>query len=187
MDNIEFLSQPLMTEDGFLNPACLNELEAAIKNMPKTFERLFDDPEWNEEKITYYREIAGYFIHWAVRQQNNQKCLPNLENITNYLMECLRREFAKKDTTHYGEMGWGYFSLCQINKILYDILWDLPSFLDWNDEKIIGKEWLDLDALLHNVCISIRNERRKNEEFDKKFEEDWKENLKNEIYKNWNK
>lgn len=46
------------------------------------------------------------------------------------------------------------------------------TFNSWNDDKIISG-WIDLGALIRNVCISIRDERRINAAFDKKFKKIW--------------
>jgi hypothetical protein len=75
--------------------------------------------------------------------------------------------------------------LCEINKTLWDILKDFEPFKKWNESKL-GKsdicfisrdtkpspdyDFIDLDALLRNVCIDIRQERREDKEFDRKFE-----------------
>jgi hypothetical protein len=174
LDKIEYLTQPLLTEEGFLNEACINELSAWINNFPKTYARsdLLEDPEWSQKKVTSVKEITGYFAQWAVRQEDFVGCPPNLEKIITHLDQSLRTDFAKIDKTRWGEMGYGNFSLCEINKMLWDILGDLSIFQEWNTKECLGEHWLDLDALLHNVCLSIRDERRKNDEFNRKFEEE---------------
>ena len=176
-DKIEVLSQSLTTEEGFLNEACMNELAAWINNFPKTYARpdLLEDPEWSTQRVVSVKEITGYFAQWAIRQGDHPGCPPNLEKLITYLGNCLRTDFGEKDGTRWGEMGWGNFSLCEINKTLWDILGDLSIFQEWNTKECLGEHWLDLDALLHNVCISIRNERRKNDEFDRKFKEEYPE------------
>ena len=85
-------------------------------------------------------------------------------------------------------MGVADLSLCEVDKALYDILYDkgIEDFDNWNKSKaepsndsikfvsasspqsMPDYDFIDLDALLRNVCISIRDERRKNDEFDKK-------------------
>ena len=179
MDKEEFLKKfdhvfenSLLTEDGFINPVLMNELTAWLKKSPKTYERLSEDPEWNTPRCTNVKEITGSFALWAVRQGENKECFPHFVEIINYLSACLRLEFIKKKNDQWSHEGWGDFSLCEINKLLFDILWDMPIFMEWNEEKIVGKGWLDLEALFHNVCVTIRDERRKNDEFDRKFEEE---------------
>ena len=161
--DIEILSQPLLTDEGFINEACINELTAATVNMPPTYIRLKDDPEWNTPKYTSWREITGYLAHWSVRQiDSDTPYPPGLEKMIGYLSACIQPKFDK--------FGFTDLSLCDINKILHDILMPEKIFKSWNDEKVLPG-WLDLDALLHNICVSIRNERREFDRFNRKFDE----------------
>ena len=171
---MEYLTQPLLTEEGFLNEACLNEMEAWINNFPKTYERtdLLNDTEWSVKRVTEVKEITGYFALWATRQGDHPGCPPNLEKLITYLDKCLRTDFIKADTSKWGQMGYGNFSLCEINKMLWNILGDLSIFHEWNTKECLGDNWLDLNALLLNVCVSIRDERRKNDESYHKFKEE---------------
>jgi hypothetical protein len=165
-DDIHILSQPLLTEEGFVNPACMQELETALLNTPPIHERTAGDPEWNTPRITYYREITGYVAHWAVRQiEEGDKTPfpPGLEKVIGYLTACIRPKFD--------ETGWAELSLCDIGQMLHDILMEDKTFLSWNDANVL-KGWLDLDAFIGNVCCSIRNERRAFDEFNREFEEE---------------
>ncbi len=179
---IEMLSQPLLTEDGFVNPACMNELESAIGSMGKTFERLAGDDEWSksEKQWTFASDIVGAFSMWACRQ--SPYGVPDgLENVCKYL------NAAIKTAVKWDVNGMAELSLCEINRILHEILYEqgVKEFDAWNERKN-GREgigftsvydqpspdddFIDLDALLHNVCITIRNERRTNAAFDAKFD-----------------
>ena len=175
--NCHMLSQPLMTEDGFINEACLNELASAIKNMPKTHERLSNDPEWNTPRLTSYRDITAGLAYWAVHQLAATEMSetefdfgppafpPGLEKVIGYLHACIRPKFDK--------FGWAQLSLCDISKMLHDILYEknISIFDGWNTKEVLGSHWLDLDALLHNVCLTIRQDRREFERFNKEFDE----------------
>jgi hypothetical protein len=180
----EMLSQPLTTEDGALNPACMNELEAAIAGMGKTHERLASDDEWSatKDRWTFRSDIVGAFAMWACRQ--SPYGVPDgLENVCKYLNAALKTAF-KWDTA-----GMQEISLCDINKALHEILMDqgVAEFDAWNRCKkgetpeinFVSAydgptdpdlDFIDLDALLHNVCMTIRDERRKNKAFDDDFE-----------------
>jgi len=80
-------------------------------------------------------------------------------------------------------------SLCDISRQLYAILYEqgVAEFDAWNRCKVgetpeiqfscrydnrqdPDRDFIDLDALLHNVCLTIRDERRKNKAFDQQFE-----------------
>jgi hypothetical protein len=177
------LSQPLMTEDGFVNPACMNELEAELTGLGKTYERLKDDPEWSKKKDqwTFKHQIVGCLAMWACRQ-SPYGVPEGLESVCKYLNASLNSYgFDKAEMIE--------LSLCDISRMLYEVLYEqgIKPFDAWNVSKIAGppihfscrfsakdpdRDFIDLDALLHNVCISIRNERRTNNEFDRKFDAD---------------
>lgn len=179
--DINMIQQPLLTEDGFVNEACINELFTAIRNMPPTYELLANDTEWSEKHIIHYKQVTGAFAHWAVRQlgsndesKESPPFPPHLEKIIGYLDACLRRQFDK--------FGWLELSLCDINKMCHDILMDCSLFQEWNTKECLDKYWLSLDALLHNVCLDIRQERRANKIFDIKFNnENNKEQMESEL------
>lgn len=167
----EILTQPLLTEEGFLNEACMRELEAAIRNMPETYERLKNEPEWTIKTWTGASEIVGQLSHWAIRLFN--KIPLNLVEITGYTLVEINNDSRFNDWEDLGK--YAQLSLCEINKLLWDILGDLKQFNDWNDSKIMRNNWIDLSALLHNVCISIRDQRRHDVAFDTKFEREHKD------------
>ena len=169
---IEMLQEPLATEDGFLNEACIKELNAAILNTPETHERLAGNPEWSTAFWTSDIDIIGALADSAVQCHGGAPL--KLESVTNYVMACLRSG-PFKDNRCDGEhdrFRLAELSLCDINRLLWGYLRDLKDFNDWNEEKIVGKNWIDLSACLHNVCISIRDGRRHNVAFDMGFERD---------------
>ena len=166
-DDIEMLTQPLMTEEGFLNEACMNELAAVIENMPPSYIRLANKPEWTTPIFISYREIVGYFANWAVRniQGDDPTFPPGLEKMVGLLTAIIRPKFTIA-------REWANLTLCEINKMLHDALWEEPIFNSWNDSKVVAG-WLDLHALLHQVCISIRNEKRESDRFSEEFDRRW--------------
>ena len=150
----EFIEEPLLTEEGFLNEACMNALSKAIENMPKTHERLKGEPEWNTLEWVFLRDITAALAKWAIRQ-GPTACPLGLERVIGYLDACLSHTFE------FDATGIAKLSLCDINKALYDILYEkgVTDFDKWNE----GNDFIDLDALLHNVCVEIRDERRCND------------------------
>jgi len=181
-DNIEMLSQPLFTEEGFINEACLNELNAAILNTPKNYERLDGDTEWTDKRWTFKSHITRGLAKYAI-SQSPYSCPDNLTEVIRYLDACLEKE------VEWDDYRMAELSLCDISKLLYNILYEqgFVYFDDWNKPKK-GKaeiqfvssydgvrdpdyDFIDLDALLHNVCLDIRMERRANKKFDEEFEE----------------
>jgi len=189
IDKIHMTNEPLLTEEGFVNQAAINELEAAIRNMPSSYERNANDTEWTVKRWTFLSEITGMLAEWAIRQ-SPYSCPDDLEIVIRFLSACLQREFEKlkyhKDATSI----MVEVSLCQINKWLHEILITLPQVVAWNTAKDGDKrqirysdrygsdatgpdnDLLDLDALFSNVCVEIRNERRRSDKFNREFEEE---------------
>lgn len=160
---IEMLTQPLLTEDGFLNESCIKELHSVLNNMPETHERLADDPEWNTKYWTTDTDILKYLAGCSVELFSGYP--PNLDSVINFTRACMRHtKFMDKCDTD-DRFRIAQLSLCEINKMLWDMLGDISYFLDWNDSKK-HKHWISLSALLHNVCIDIRNDRRHSRSFD---------------------
>lgn len=147
----EIIEEPLLTDEGFLNEACMNALHKAINSMPKSYERLADTPEWNTPAWTFKHDITAELAKWAIGQGPTE-CPVGLERVVGYLDTCLDHKFS------FGTEGMCELSLCDINKALYEILYKqgIGDFDKWNE----GKDFIDLHALLHNICVGIRNERR---------------------------
>lgn len=180
------ISQPFLTEEGYINPAAMNELTATITNIPKTYNRLAGDSEWNTQEWTFKHDIVGAFAKWVCRQ-SPYNVPDGLENVCKYLNVALK---SCTDWSTADEMA--KCSLVEINKWLYDILYEqgVEQFDAWNkckkgrtpdiqftfatDKRDLDYDFIDLDALLHNVCIEIRDERRVNKAFDEKFEKEQK-------------
>lgn len=178
---MENISEPLMTPDGFINPVAIKELEQSIFSTPKTYERLSLDEEWTKKRWLFVKDITSYLAKWAI-SQSPYPYPEKLDVVVKYLHACLIR---KADESHMINL-----SLCEINKLLYEILYEdkIEAFDAWNKSKNEGPEikfasrysdkgnpdddFIDLDALLHNVCLSLRDDFRRNDEFDRKFKEE---------------
>ncbi len=187
-DDIPMLPEPLLTEEGFENPNFMPALSAAIANMPETYDRLADDPEWNTPRWTFYREIVGALAQWAIRNISDDgrdddlnvipldspPFPPDLEKVLGYVSACLKKQFMELNTCD-PLVGMAEVSLCDINRMLHEILTieEFAPFMAWNTKETMGEVWLDLSALLHNTCLTIRNERRDHDRFNKEFEESW--------------
>lgn len=170
LEGIEMLSQPLTTEEGFINPACLAEMEVAFSNMPETHERLAGDPEWSTPWVVSLAEIVAGLAASAVHGMSGH-VPPHLAEVLGYARaSLLRGAFADPIISTDDEIILAEMSLCDINRELWAILADLQMFDDWNREDVVGPRWLDLSACLHNVCIGIRNQRRHDLAFEREFE-----------------
>lgn len=174
-----FIEEPMLTGEGFENPNFLPALEAAINSIPETHERLANDPEWNTPRWTNYREVVGALAQWSIQNINDEVqgapfFPPNLEMVLGYVAACLRPQFAKLNTCD-PLVGCAEVSLCDINRMLHEILTieEFAPFVAWNTKECMGDAWLDLSALLHNVCLTIRADRREFDRFNKRFEEQY--------------
>jgi len=149
LKDVEMLEQPLLTDEGFINEACLNELAAAINNMPKSYDRLAGCPEWTTPHWVFAPDITGQFARWAVKQSPDA-CPVGLERVVSFLKAALEHTFS------FDTAGMCQLTLCQINKALYDILYEqgISDFDKWNQ----GEGFIDLDALLHNTCVGLRDD-----------------------------
>lgn len=170
----EFIDESLFTEDGFINPVAQNKLENAIKNMKPSYERLANDHEWSAKRWTFIKEILGSFAKYSI-QLSPYGMPENLEKVLKYLEACLRKsyEWDVVEGKH-----WAQISLCEINKMLHDILGDFNLVLEWNEKKKDTRrdpddpdtDFIDIHALFHQVCIDIRTDRREFDRFNEEFE-----------------
>lgn len=165
-----------------INP---EDLEEALENIGNTHDRLEGDPEWSHSKgnWTFKSQIVGAFAQWACRQ-SPYGVPEGLENVCKYLNASLESQADWKKMEGMVEV-----SLCDISRWLQEILMDqgIVQFDSWNrckvgstpdmklvsaysNEKNPDNDFIDLHALLRNVCITIRDERRQNKAFDDAFE-----------------
>lgn len=172
VEKIEMLGQPLLTEEGFVNEACLAELEAAIRDVPKTHERLAGNPEWSTRHPTSLGDIVGALAGNAVRQAGVRHP-PGLDAVIGFLRACLVSGPFSSDAGAFGNAeGDGIViataSLCDVNRWLWEFLGEMPEIARWNDPDRM-ECFIDIHALFHNVCLSIRNDRRHMLAFNRKF------------------
>lgn len=175
----EIIDEPLITDDGLLNPVAVAKLEAAIDAIPPTYERLAGNEEWSTPRGLFRNWISGALAKWAIRQ--SPYSMPErLADVIGYVNACLKRDVSW-NAGDYAEL-----SLCRINKLLHDILMTFEPFLAWNVPKKGRQQmkfvtaydgprdpdtdFIGLEALLHNVCLDIRDEWRADKAFDDDFE-----------------
>lgn len=174
-DEAYMLEQPLTTEDGFVNPACLAELKAAIKNIAKTYNRMAGNAEWSRKDITGVCDIVGAFISTAIEHARGVP--PNIQEVAGFLHASLKTIDGVYDLAE-DLPDFLNISLVDINRELYERAYNLDMVRRWNDEEFMKTHectWIDLDALLHMTCVSIRNRRRHDRAFDVLFAERHKE------------
>jgi hypothetical protein len=174
LDKIEQIKEPLLNADGSLNLDFLKEMKEILESLPNVSPRLEDNPEWNikKDKWIFRQEIVGAFALWSCRM--SPYGVPwGLEVVCKYLNECLKREYK------WAKGGMEELSLFEIYQVLNDILIKngIKQFKDWGKAKS-GRtdqsnflssfggthdpddDFVDLNALILNVCITIRDDRR---------------------------
>jgi len=176
--DFEIIDEPLVTEDGFLNEVAYKQMVNRIKNIEPAYERLKNNQEWSKKELTDKKQILSNFGKCAIRL--SLYSIPShLEEIICYLDKCLEKDIS------WDKDKYTYLSLCNINKLLYNILYEknISYFDEWNEPKKdwrksdfetfqeacetdIDYDYISLDALLHNVCLEIREERRIFKAFD---------------------
>jgi len=179
---MDIINESLITSEGFLNPIAVKELESAIRNMPKTYSRFNNDPEWNIKRWVFVKDITSYIAKWAV-SLSPHSYPERLDEVIKYLHACLIRQADKQEMMN--------ISLCEISKLLYNILYEqgIEAFDNWNksenpgsDIKFLSRDsdkgnsdddFIDLDALLHNVTISLRDDFRRLDAFNRKFKDEY--------------
>ena len=143
---MEFAKEPLTTPDGQPNPACFQEVEAWMRNLPAIHERMKDNKQWTRPRWINCRWITGYLACCAIRQVRGPAFPTKLEGVLGFLHARIRPRFD--------EHCLAKMSLCEVAALIYEELMPEEMFLAWNDEKVI-QGWIDLDALIRNVCLSI--------------------------------
>ena len=158
--------------DGFMN-----ELSKIVLDQKPTYERMADEPEWSSRQWVFVSDIVGAFANWACRL-SPYACPDGLETVLKTLNSELERQFlnmAKVRDDETEDLSIASLSLCEINFILHHILMGkgVGSFDSWGIPKKDKEEpmcsdgnfdpdydWIDLEALLHNVCLDIRTQWR---------------------------
>jgi len=186
-NKISTITEPVLLDDGELNPDFEQSLSDAIENMPETYIRLSGDSEWNTTKDnwTFTGDIVSYFAQCAV--SFSPYTAP--DNLVGVLEQV---ELIFKPLEDSG--GMFEISLCTVNELLHEHIIPLQQVQEWNvpkngDHRVAqfssrysskpdpDDDFIDLSALAHGVCLALRQTRRERKEFDKKFEEDYKNSL----------
>lgn len=106
-------------------------------------------PKREQPRWINYRWITGYLACYAIRQVRGPAFPPKLEGVIGFLHARIRPRFD--------EDGLAKMTLGEVADLLREELMPEEMFRAWNDENVI-QGWIDLDALIQNVCFSIRHE-----------------------------
>lgn len=153
------------------------EIDEAINEHKK---RLEQDPEWNIPKYYHIHTLVTAFIVGIMNADvwhKNYRIPPNVENVVNWISFNLQRHFKNDEIVK--------ISLIEYKKLVSSWAYENPNFRKWNesdDETPIAivsryssipdkRDFIDLDVIIHNASIFLRDEKRKNEAFDREFDE----------------
>jgi hypothetical protein len=164
-----------------INPENLNDIIEKV--CQESREALFDDPEWTTKKWFHIKtliEAISVGIISADPYHFGYYLPKNYEKVMNYYIENIENIFNKQECIE--------ICLIKIEGLNKKILMKCPEFVEWNNiespenARFIdrytptynNKQFMDLDAVLRNASVYLRDYIRKTEAFDKKFEEEWK-------------
>lgn len=105
--------------------------------------------DWDRPRWISYRWITGYLACLAICQVRGVPFPAKLEGIIGFLTARIRPRFD--------ENGLARMTIREVRNLLHEELMPEHMFLAWNDENVV-KGWIDLDVLIHNVCVWIKEE-----------------------------
>lgn len=152
----------------------IEELATVLKNVPNRA-----SIEWQQKRKTHRKDITGALALCAVNQSPYEFPV-GLEHVIGWLGACLKQDL------HWDKRGFVLLSLNDISDILYKTLTGMKEFDAWNVPRkgkgtdIIfvspsiplpkaDEDFIDLDALIKNVCCHIRDKRATSDVFIKQF------------------
>lgn len=140
------------------------------------------DPEWSTPKWVHVSELVIAFAAGVLRADpwyKGYKVPPGFDGVLNWIAFKVQEEFKDQEVTK--------LSLIEIKERFKKWGEEHPQFLKWNESPtpgtIIGvvsrysatpeaRDFIDLDALVHNAALYIRTDRRENDRFEERFKRD---------------
>lgn len=139
------LKEPFLNSNGEVNTACIDEIIALLKNSPDIYEKFKNNIRWNRKHLLAIKDITSSFAKWAVAQ-SPYTYPTDLEIVIKILEEDFKQEYS----SFYREI-----SLNEVSQYLYTFLFKIPQVLEWNKTKIGDYDYINIEALIRNVCNDI--------------------------------
>jgi hypothetical protein len=158
------------------------ELSGALEQATEQRDReLSADPEWATEKYVHVHVLLEAFAVGVISADpwhHGYKLPPGFESVVNWIAFNIQKQWPKEEVVQ--------ISLNQIKILFRTWANEHPVFLEWNEPKpgapIVAcvsrytntpdeRDFIDLDALIHNAVLHIRAHHRACEAFDRKFAE----------------
>lgn len=146
-------------DEATIRSKAKNELD----NMSPPYEAYQNDSEWTTKEMTFLTEILGSFSKYAI--QLSPYVMPDkLEVVVKYLEACLKRSYNWEVIE--GKY-WAKLSLCEINKMLYEILESFNVVVDWSKPRVDhpynpddpDTYCIDLYSLFFSTCLDLKVQR----------------------------
>lgn len=143
------------------------------------------DPEWSAPRHVHVHTLVAAFAHGVLAADpwhKGYKVPPGFEGVINWIAFKIQEEFKDEEVPK--------LSLIEIVERFKRWGEEHPQFLKWNEPAtpgtIIGvvsrysntpeaRDFIDLDALVHNAALYIRTERRENDRFEEVFKKKYPE------------
>jgi len=147
----------------------------------KAEQRLWNDSEWAEPRVTSLKDIVTAFLVGTISADawfDNYSVPSNFEIVANALSGAVMSKFGPGEFPNV--------SLLDIEAFYHEFIDATPLCREWNDFPGSGfvtrydatpkhRTFIDLDALIRNASVFIRDDRRTfdkfNADFDKRQEE----------------
>ncbi|MCK9513700.1 MAG: hypothetical protein M0R28_21085 [Pigmentiphaga sp.] len=153
-------------------------LEAADESMKA---QLAADPEWTERKYHHVHTLLTAFVYGIIAADpwhRGYRLPPDFEGVVNFMSDCIQRKWPGEAVPQISLLEWEAF--------VWEWAPQHPSFRAWNvprdSTQLVAivhrfsdlpdeRDFIDLDALVRNSAVWLRNDTRRNEQFDYSFEE----------------
>jgi len=141
--------------------------------------RLETDPEWSVRRHTHCHSLMeawAYGVLSSFAYFRNYQLPDNFEKVFKHIAMRLNDKFPDEVVPK--------ISLCEIRQWFKQWAMELEEFREWNtlpgsqvthrySSLPSGPTFIDLDVPSHNAALFIRNQRRIDDEFDRKFKEQY--------------
>lgn len=121
-------------------------------------ECLKKDPEWTTQYVVHIRDVIEAFIVGTVRSSDwssHEGIQKDLEKVTRWIARCTEIEFKNRAPVDVSPGSW-HLEVCKLS-----LLEILELLRDWAVDHPITKSWeIDLDEMVYNAAVYIRNLRR---------------------------
>lgn len=141
------------------------------------------DPEWSTPRHVHVHTLVEAFAHGVLAADpwhKGYKIPPGFEGVINWIAFKIQEEFKDEEVPK--------LSLIEIKERFDRWGHEHPQFLKWNVPETPGtvvgivsrysaireeRDFIDLGALVHNAALYIRTDRRENDRFEERFQQQY--------------